>query len=291
MRIKLHVLALALVTVANTLPVTQQSDELSQDCAHNGHLTLLQLHAKALSPAQGGANRTMTPTGNVSDECQEEWMKLNVDQDRARAADVCLQSHGYHAMVISALQNGDKKKATAETAKGFAECANLTKACAQAVAPTIVLNIMMGGTAVEEACWNEITTIQNDEEKMKSKGVCEDKAMKSIVSELDANDVEGAIDVAQKEELEGCLQVSDRCSVQLAPVLVTQIVQAAEEAANQGQQPIKEPQAIPASTTVLFSNMHKASSQHKDSWTVLFALHGARPGKTASSMLSLSAQI
>lgn len=253
----------------NATPPMQESDAISQDCAFDDEwLTLLQLQAKPLSPNRG-----------LGSDCQEELRKMDNDQKMSEIANHCLDSNGYNEAVQKALYNGDREKATAKAAKGFMECANITKTCANEEAAGIVFNVMLAGGAIEDACWQELDKAQSGKHKVEATGLekCQDSAMYSLVDKLNRDDLDGALDVAAREHFEGCFGMSTRCSVQLAPVLINQIVEQAKQAAAHqvGQQPITEPEPIPSSMTVLLGNLQHVPSEHKPIVSLMDAPEGA----------------
>jgi len=248
----------AIFIVADATPSIQESDALSQDCAMNEDLMLLQLQAKSLSPSRSPDFASQTDS-----DCQEELRKMDNDQAMSEKANGCLDSQGYNKAVQKALYKGDRKKAMTEAATGFMECANISEVCANEEAEVIIFNVMLAGGAVEEACWQEL----NGKEAVESKGLqeCQDNAMFNLVTKLNRDDFDGALDVAAREHFQGCFGISEQCSVQLAPVLINEIVEKVKQTAiQQGeQQQITEPEPIPSSTMVLLGNLQHASSQHK----------------------------
>jgi len=263
----LAVLVAVLFMLIDGVPPVHSSDAIYQDCAPNEELALLQVQIKTLSrgPPVRSLESDPDTAGGLDSECEQEINDAQQDPAKSGEINNCLSSKGYNDAVQDDLRDGDHRKATSEAAKGFMECGNITEKCAQEEAEGVVLNIMLSGGAVEDACWQELDKIQKDQEKVNSEEfeTCQDKAMKSVVEDLNHDDLDGALDIAAKEQLQGCFGISKRCSVQLSPVLINQIVEQAQHAASGGQQPITNPEPIPSDTTVLLSRLQPTSLVRK----------------------------
>ena len=114
-------------------------------------------------------------------------------------------------------------------ASSFEECAGFSKACAAALAPGVVQKMRFTGFAVTNECAKEMQTVQKSEKRMKEIAKCEaeEGLAKQMLEELNAQDLDAAVKVAE-DGLEKCIGFENQgCESQLAPVIVNQLVQRA----------------------------------------------------------------
>jgi len=143
----------------------------------------------------------------------------------AKKAAKCEQDGQYPQKAIASLQNGDDKGATGHIEDLFVNCAQLPKECAAKVAPELVIQLRFSGAAVSDECAQKMEEVQKDESKAKEMEQCDkkNKLTENVLVALNKGDLKGAIGEAETG-LEKCLGMSEKCSYQIAPVLVNSVV-------------------------------------------------------------------
>merc|ERR1719443_860893 len=114
-----------------------------------------------------------------------------------RKAQRCEQTSGHAQAAIKFLEGADSKGAQAEVEKLFKECAGLSDMCAKQVAPDIVLKMRLSGAAVSEQCVTTARGLMQKEPTKEQQG-CQDNTLKSMVQNLEKEDLKGALATAQK---------------------------------------------------------------------------------------------
>jgi len=180
-------------------------------------------------------NRKQHP--GISPECNSELMRLK-DPEVQKASAKCEQEGQYPDKVVAKLKAGDEAGATKLVEEMFHKCASFSESCAAEVAPGLIMELRFSGVAVKKGCLDEVSKVQQDPEAQQAAAKCqeEEKVGENILMELNKNDINGAMNVAD-ESLQKCLHCSKNCSWQLAPVLVNDVVMQAmqAQAAQQGQ--------------------------------------------------------
>merc|ERR1719161_1971356 len=154
------------------------------------------------------------------------------DRETMEKAQRCEQNSGHAKSAIKLLEDADSTGAEAAVEKLFMECGGLSDVCAKKVSPDIVLKMRLSGAAVSEQCVTTARGLMQKEPTKEQQG-CQDNTLKSMVQNLEKEDLKGALATAQKG-LQDCNQVQHPCDFQLAPVLLLDLLsQGATPAAGQ----------------------------------------------------------
>jgi ATP-dependent Clp protease adapter protein ClpS len=194
-------------------------------------LTLLILTALTVDAAR---LVKQAPKG-ISPDCNGELNRLRDPKIQKESAD-CEQKGQYPDRVLNYLKQGDEANATKLVEEMFKKCAGFSEKCAAEVAPGLVMEVRFSGVAVSEKCFAEVEKVQKDQEAQQVAAKCqqEEKTGENILMALNKNDLKTAMDVADNS-LQKCMKMSKKCSWQLSPVLVNDVVMQAM-AAQQAQQ-------------------------------------------------------
>lgn len=162
----------------------------------------------------------------ISEECMRMAvdLKIHAMHDR-QAAHICEQKGKFENRTISALQNEDTKNAVEVTTQLLEQCGNFSHACAKEAADGVVVQLRFSGIAVSDKCSDEMRSAQEDQERMKKTSQCDDTKQysKQTLVALNDHNLDGAVDAAQ-QGLVNCMNISKKCSFQVAPVLVNEAV-------------------------------------------------------------------
>jgi len=183
--------------------------------------------------------------GGLSPECNTELNRLR-DPEVQKKSSKCEQEGKYPDQVIKLLKKGEEANATKVIEEMFQKCASFSEKCAGEVAPGLIMELRFSGVAVSDQCLAEVSKVQKDPESQQKAAKCqaEQKVGENILMALNKNDIKKAMDVADNS-LEKCLGCSQKCSWQLAPVLVNDVVmQAMQAQAAQAGQQQKSPMTV-----------------------------------------------
>lgn len=164
------------------------------------------------------------PQQQLDPKCVEAMKKMKKPEFAQEAAK-CEKEGEYPQKAIASLQKGDEKAATGHIEDLFVNCAKLPKECAEKVAPELVIQLRFSGAAVSEDCAKKMEEVQSDEKKAQEMEKCDKKEhlTENVLAALNKGDLKDAIHSAE-DGLEKCLELSEKCSYQIAPVLVNSVV-------------------------------------------------------------------
>jgi hypothetical protein len=171
----------------------------------------------------------LSPTEKLHMECGKEMLFMAMNRTRLVKSQKCEQEAGHTNRSIAALQRGDTKAASEAVIQTFHDCASLSTKCAEAMAPGIVQKMRLSGVTVDHQCELVAKRLDGDAHARISNATetCEKNSTRSLIAQLQHDDLDGAMGVAQKG-LEACNGLAAPCGFQLAPLLVTQVMAAHE---------------------------------------------------------------
>jgi len=180
------------------------------------------------------AARFVKQPGGISPDCNQELNRLRDPKFQKQSAE-CEQKAQYPDRVLNYLKQGDEANATKLVEEMFTKCAGFSEKCAAEVAPGLVMEVRFSGVAVSDKCLAEVEKIQKDPKSQEFAAQCQqkEKVGENILMALNKNDLKSAMKAADLS-LQKCMKMSKKCSWQLSPVLVNDVVMQAM-AAQQAQ--------------------------------------------------------
>lgn len=171
----------------------------------------------------------LSPEQKLHMDCEKEMFLMMMNQTRLERSQKCEQSGGHVNRSILALQHGDTKAASKSVVQTFVDCASLSTACAEAMAPGLVQKMRLSGVTVDHQCELAAKNLDDGTHKPATNATavtaaCEKNTTRKLIGQLQHDDLEAAMLEAQ-QGLEFCNGVSGPCDFQLAPMLVTQIME------------------------------------------------------------------
>jgi len=223
--------------------------------------------------ASASRSKQSPPGATVSPKCKEEVKGIQT-KEKAAAVAACEEKAQYPQKAVAHLQDGDAPAAISTIEESFQTCAKFSETCAKELAPVVVQQLQFSGAAVSQTCRQSVKKVQTDEKKMKEVATCEKdgKVVEKVLVALNKNDIKSAVGAAQGG-LEKCMGLEEKCAVQLAPVVVNQVVMRALMESQQQQQ--QGAGNIPT-TTVLARASTVLAQNHPDQ----FSLIGTALGQT-----------
>lgn len=222
----------------------------------------------------------LSPEQKLHMECEKEMFLMMMNRTRMEGSQKCEQSAGHVNHSIVALQHGDTKAATASVIHTFVDCASMSTKCAQAMAPDVVQKMRLSGVTVDHKCELEAKHLHDEDGTRKpaknATVACEKNTVLKMIGGLQHEDVDAAMSEAQ-QGLKSCNSISSPCDFQLAPMLVTQIVDEHEEQ--------EEAHALKA----LFAGLRKAQQVQAKMSATTSSKEGTKKGhKVPLSLVSLA---
>eukprot|EP00746_Dinoflagellata_sp_MGD_P165542 gnl/MRDRNA2_/MRDRNA2_94871_c0_seq1.p1 gnl/MRDRNA2_/MRDRNA2_94871_c0~~gnl/MRDRNA2_/MRDRNA2_94871_c0_seq1.p1 ORF type:complete len:274 (-),score=83.35 gnl/MRDRNA2_/MRDRNA2_94871_c0_seq1:61-882(-) len=208
------------------------------------------------------------PGATISPKCKEEVKGIQT-KEKAAAVATCEEKAQYPQKAVAHLQNGDPTAAIATIEESFQTCAKFSETCAKELAPVVVQQLQFSGAAVSQTCRQSVKKVQADKKKMKEVATCEQqgKVVENVLVALNKNDIKSAVGAAQTG-LEKCMGLSEKCAVQLAPVVVNQVVMRALMESQQQEQQQQGGGNIP--TTTVFARASTLIAQnHPDKLSLI----------------------
>jgi len=175
-----------------------------------------------------------TSSSDVSAQCQSELEGLSASRSRVQRAETCEQQNKLSEQAVTALQQGNQSRATDAIERGFFECGALSMKCSEELAPEVVLKLRLTGVTVTKQCIQKAQAMQG-KKATKADQVCQDNVTKSMISQLSQRNLNGAMSAAEYG-LKTCQDIQRPCDFQLAPVLVTSLLEQHMEDEEEAQQ-------------------------------------------------------
>lgn len=249
---------------------------------------MMSLNVFLILVISASASRTKQPPGatGISPKCKEEVKGIQT-KEKAAAVTACEEKAKYPQKAIAHLQNGDTSAAISTIEESFQTCAKFSETCAKELAPVVIQQLQFSGAAVSQTCKDSVHKIQSDEKKMKEVATCEQqgKVVEKVLMALNKNDLKSAVGAAETG-LEKCMDLSEKCASQLAPVVVNQVVMRALMASQQKQ----GANEVPTTTVFARASSTVLEENHPDQLSLVGAalnqrVHTAVPNKGSVSFL------
>lgn len=176
-------------------------------------------------PEESGPNMQKPHGHGTNVSCTREMENLIMNRTRVMSSQACENKQGFAKHAIQALQKADLSAALKSIKGTFHDCAAISSECADELAPDVELKMRLSGITIERQCADAAHALAKKHEKG---GSCQENVTKSMVSELEKENLEGAMAAAQRG-ISVCNGIASPCDFQLAPVLVGQLMEAQAE--------------------------------------------------------------
>lgn len=165
--------------------------------------------------------------GNLSSKCRFELTTISSQMNQTETAQVesCENEGNYTGRAIEALQEANSTRARTLVEETFSKCARMSQACAEEMAPDVVMKARFSGMAVSNTCIQVAQSLDPGAGQAQAQTQCMKDSTKAQAEQLERQDMEQAV-LAAQHGLSNCSKVEAPCDFQLAPMLITQLVQA-----------------------------------------------------------------